>query len=121
MEVRTTVVLGATTNPKRYAYLAVHRLLAHGHHVLPVGIRKGSVGGIPIAQELPADERVHTVTLYVGPAVQEQWHEGILALSPKRIIFNPGAEHAVFEDRARSLGIEVVEGCTLVMLSTGHY
>jgi hypothetical protein len=45
----------------------------------------------------------------------------LLALEPRRIIFNPGTEHPAFAARASASGMEVVEGCTLVMLSTGTY
>ncbi|MDW8332380.1 MAG: CoA-binding protein, partial [Cyclobacteriaceae bacterium] len=39
----------------------------------------------------------------------------------KRIIFNPGTENTELEIRARRAGIEVVHGCTLVMLRTNQY
>ncbi len=79
------------------------------------------IGGLPILHEIPADDHFHTITLYMNPVLQEAWHNAILALAPARIIFNPGTEHAAFAQRAMDLGIEVVEGCTLVMLATGHY
>ncbi|MBC7126091.1 MAG: CoA-binding protein, partial [Bacteroidales bacterium] len=42
-------------------------------------------------------------------------------LKPKRLIFNPGTENPELEKLARKHGIDVVEGCTLVMLSNGTY
>ena len=45
----------------------------------------------------------------------------LLALHPKRIIFNPGAENAAFAKEAETAGIEALEACTLVMLGTGHF
>ncbi len=86
-----------------------------------VGAREGAIAGKPILTELPQGLRVHTVSLYMNPMVQEAWHDRILALRPQRIIFNPGTEHEDFARRAAGQGIEVVEGCTLVMLATGHY
>lgn len=41
-----TLVLGASDNPSRYSYRAVHSLQRHGHEVVPVGIRKGQVAGL---------------------------------------------------------------------------
>ncbi|TNE56910.1 MAG: CoA-binding protein, partial [Bacteroidetes bacterium] len=64
---------------------------------------------------------VDTVTLYVGPQRQVPYYEYILSLHPKRIIFNPGTENPELEALAEAQGIEVVEGCTLVMLSIGGY
>ena len=116
-----TLVLGASLNPSRYAHLAVLRLRSMGIPVLAVGVRTGTIGDVVIQQGLPTDRLIDTVTLYLNPVVQEQWHERVLDLRPRRIIFNPGTEHPSFAQRAKDLGIEVVEGCTLVMLATGQY
>jgi len=97
------------------------KLMAHGHEVVPVGLRSGMIGDMPILHEIPVGGHVHTITLYLNPMVQEAWHDRILAMAPERIIFNPGTEHAEFAERAAEQGIEVVEGCTLVMLGTGQY
>ena len=116
-----TLVLGATPNPDRYAYTAVHRLLQNGHEVVPVGIKKGEVGGLPILNGQPEVNDIHTVTLYVGPRHQPGWYDYVLNLNPERIIFNPGTENPEFEEMAKKKGIEPVKHCTLVMLSIGNY
>ncbi|MBL7775120.1 MAG: CoA-binding protein [Saprospiraceae bacterium] len=118
---KKTLVLGATPNPSRYAYLAMHALLRHGHAAVPVGIRAGDVAGIPIQQGMPDVPDVDTVTLYVGPERQPPYYEYLLGLKPRRIIFNPGTENPALAALAQARGIETVEGCTLVMLSIGNY
>ncbi len=118
---KKTLVLGATTNPERYAYLAVQRLLQKGHEVLPVGIKIGEVHGIPIMQGQPEVEGVDTITLYLGAERQREYYDYLLSLKPKRIIFNPGAENPKLAQLAEKQGIEIIEGCTLVMLSIGTY
>ena len=118
---KKTLVLGATTNSARYAYLAVTRLVKFGHEVIPLGIQTGEVAGIPIQHGMPAVEDVDTVTLYIGPPRQPQYYDYILSLHPKRIIFNPGTENDELAALAKTAGIETVEGCTLVMLSIGAF
>lgn len=118
---KKTLVLGATNHPNRYAYLAVHRLQHHGHELALVGVREGEVAGLPILHGTPDVSGVDTVTLYIGPARQPAYYDYILSLHPKRIIFNPGTENPELEELAEKQGIEVVEGCTLVMLSLGTY
>lgn len=118
---KKTVVLGATPNPERYAYLATRRLAQYGHEVVPVGLRKGAIGGVEIQQGQPKVEDVDTVTLYLGAERQRPVQEYILSLRPKRIIFNPGAENPELMKMANEQGIETVEGCTLVMLSIGVF
>ncbi len=119
---KKTLVIGATTNPSRYAYVAINRLRRYGHEVVAVGIDNGAVGDVPIVREKMPFNNVDTVTLYVRPAVQKESYEDyIVSLKPKRVIFNPGTENPAFEHRLRQEGIEPVEGCTLVMLAVGDY
>ncbi|HQY12539.1 MAG TPA: CoA-binding protein, partial [Ferruginibacter sp.] len=49
------------------------------------------------------------------------YYDYFLSLHPKRIIFNPGAENEELADLARANGIQPVEACTLVLLSTGQF
>ncbi len=118
---RKTVVIGASENPERYSNRAVKSLLRHEQEVVAVGLKEGEIDGVKILTGKPAIENVDTVTMYVGPAHQKDWYDYVLSLKPKRIIFNPGAENPEFEKLAEQNGIEVVEACTLVMLSIGNF
>jgi predicted CoA-binding protein len=121
MKQKKTVVLGASQNPQRYSYLAVNKLRSHGHPVRAIGRREGDLNSIPIEVGHPAIEDVDTVTLYLNPQNQVPYYDYILSLKPKRIIFNPGTENPELEDLATQNGIETMEACTLVMLSTAQY
>ncbi len=120
---KKTVIIGATPNTSRYAYMAAESLTDKGHEIVPVGIKTGVVFDKPILnlKNKPKIEGVDTVTMYIGPQHQEEWMDYIVGLSPKRIIFNPGTENPEFEQYARNKGIEVEEACTLVLLSIGAY
>jgi uncharacterized protein len=120
---KKTVIIGATNNPSRYAYMAAESLKNNGHPFVPIGIRKGEVLGNEILDisTKPAIGEVDTVTLYINPQRQTQWYDYILSLKPNRIIFNPGTENLELEEKAKQNGIETIEGCTLVMLRTGQY
>lgn len=116
-----TLVVGASTNPERYAYKAIVQLNAHKHAVAAFGLRAGTVEDVTIQTELPKNQHIDTVTLYVGPNRQAELIEPLLALKPRRIIFNPGTENAAFEDKARAAGILTEQACTLVLLATNTY
>lgn len=120
---KLTLVVGATTNTSRYAYFAADRLSDKGIPFLPIGIKSGEVFGQKILdlRSLPELHNIHTITLYIGPAHQEEWIDYLLSLKPKRIIFNPGTENPAFYQKAKAAGIEVLQACTLVMLSTNQY
>ena len=118
-----TVIIGATTNPSRYAFLAAETLDRYKIEFVPIGRRKGEVLGRTILdiRTQPKVMDVHTVTLYIGPQHQPEWYDYILSLKPARIIFNPGAENRELEEKAIASGVEAIEACTLVMLRTGQY
>ena len=121
MKGKKTVVLGASANPSRYSNLAIGRLKAHQHPIIAIGKREGKVGDVEITTTHPEEKEVDTVTLYLNPANQKQYYDYILSLQPKRIIFNPGTENDELEELAQAKGIETMEACTLVLLSTGQY
>jgi predicted CoA-binding protein len=117
-----TLILGATPNPQRYAYLAANRLVSLGHEIVNVGIKQGEVAGETILNGTPEVDDVDTVTLYVGPKNQEPYYEWLVNdVKPRRIIFNPGTENAELSMLARKAGIETEVACTLVLLSNGLY
>ena len=120
---KKTVIIGATTNPGRYAFLAARMLTEYNHEIVPVGIKDGAVFGKQILDiyDRPAIEGVDTVTLYIGPQRQSEHIDYILSLKPKRIIFNPGTENEEFITRAEKEGVEALEACTLVMLRSRQF
>lgn len=116
-----TLVLGASTKPERYAYKAIEKLIAHKHEVLVLGFRAGEVLGHSIETEKRLWEGVDTVTLYLGPARQEAYFDYVISLKPRRVLFNPGTENAVFEALLQANGIQAERACTLVLLATNQY
>jgi predicted CoA-binding protein len=118
---KKTVIIGASEHSNRYSYLAANRLVAHGHPIIPIGLKSGRVAGVNIITDHPRLDEVHTVTLYINPLRQPQYYDYLLSLKPARVIFNPGSENDELEEILTSHGIQAIEACTLVMLSTGQY
>ena len=121
MKSKKTVIIGATTNPTRYAYKAANRLVDHHHEIVPIGIKKGELVGQEIINAKPALNDVDTVTLYIGPSKQPEYYDYIISLNPKRVIFNPGTENLEFEETLEKNNIQAIEACTLVMLAANTY
>ena len=118
---KKTLVIGASEKPERYSNKAIKLLRRYGHPVVALGLRKGKVADVDIETGFPEFNDVHTVTMYIGAARQPQYYEYILKLKPERIIFNPGTENYEFEEMAEIQGVNAVENCTLVMLSSGLF
>ena len=114
------LVLGASLNPTRYAHKVALQLNRLAYDVVLVGHKPGIIDGLSIETYIP-NKSYDTVTLYLGAKYQQQYHDQLLKLKPKRIIFNPGAENSVFQKLAIQKDIEAFEACTLVMLSMGTF
>jgi predicted CoA-binding protein len=105
---KKTLILGATPDPGRYAYLAANKLVRHGHSIVNVGLKKGEVAGVPIEKPESIHHDIDTITLYVGT----------YNLPP---LFDYILENSELRKKANEQGIETLYACTLVMLSTGQY
>ncbi|MFM2229247.1 MAG: hypothetical protein RL607_505 [Bacteroidota bacterium] len=116
-----TVILGASSNPDRYSYRALQRLLKYHHEVIAIGRKAEVVEGVPIQTGLPEVTAVDTVTLYLNPTHQQAYYTYIIAMKPRRVIFNPGTENPVFYAQLIQHQIQVEVACTLVLLATNQY
>lgn len=118
---KKTLIIGASTNPQRYSFLAANRLVNHGYPIVMLGLKEGQVADNQIQTGKPILNDIDTVTLYIGPGHQPEWYEYVINLHPKRVIFNLGTENKEFEQLLKKEGIEVLEACTLVLISIGAY
>lgn len=118
---KTSVVIGASPNPRRYSYKAIELLRSAYFDVVALGIRAGDVADISIRLDRPDLADVDTVTLYLNPLRQLSWTDYIFSLKPRRVIFNPGTEHIEFEQALNKKGIIAERACTLVLLRTEQY
>ena len=116
------VVMGASPKPNRYSFKAMQRLREHGHEPLPVNPAYDEILGMKCfrrVDEVPAP--IDTITVYLGKRRSDPLIDTITTSGARRIILNPGAENDALARSARDKGIEVIEGCTLVMLSVGTF
>jgi hypothetical protein len=118
----TVAVLGASPKEHRYSFKAVRMLKEHGYDPRPVHPAGHTVDGIAGVTSLSdLEPPIDTITCYVNAGISGGEYDRMLALKPRRVIFNPGAENKKLATRLTEAGIEVVEACTLVMLSTDQF
>jgi predicted CoA-binding protein len=122
MSAQVVVILGASVKPERYANKAQLLLMKHGYKVIPVHPLQKEIAGVPVVKNLTEiTGRVDTVTVYLNPEVSKGVANDLIALRPRRVIFNPGTESPELESLLRNQGILVEEACTLVLLGTGQF
>ncbi len=118
---KRTLILGASSNPERYAYKAAESLLKHGHEIELLGLRPDTIFNQTIQTEKIQFNDIDTVTLYVGPKNQAVYYDYVIAVKPKRVLFNPGTENPEFQELLKKNEIAYEEACTLVLLATDQY
>jgi predicted CoA-binding protein len=116
-----TLVIGASINPERYAYKAIHLLVKHEIEVVPMAVKPGFVANLLIVSPLIVQIDIHTITLYISASKQESYYDFILKINPKRVLFNPGTENPKLAKLLNEKGILWENACTLVLLSTNQY
>lgn len=121
MERKTTLVIGASSNERRYSNMAVQLLNDRGHNVYAFAMRSGMINNIEIKTDWPQKGSIDTIAMYVSPDRQADLYNKIISLAPKRIIFNPGTENNELAEKLKNADIEVVMNCTLIMLRGGIY
>lgn len=116
-------VIGASSDTSRYAYKAMEMLEEYGHRPVPVHPREENVRGHKVIHNLGelSNQKIDTITVYVNPAISDKYEKDMIAVKPKRVIFNPGAENPKLAKSLEANGIEVENACTLVLLRTGQY
>lgn len=115
-------IIGASPKPARYSYRAMQSLKEHEHQVYLVNPAYGEIEGKPVFKEVnKIPEAIDTITMYISGDKCRNLESDIVEKKPKRVIFNPGSECGNLKDALSQAGIEVVEACTLVLLSTGQF
>ncbi len=115
-------ILGASNNPSRYSYKAQIQLAKHEHIVYPVSLHNDKILNTKSYRSLKdIDHKIDTVTVYINPVHLRHTIDDILALHPRRVIFNPGSESTEEMGQLKKAGITVQTACTLVLLSTNQF
>lgn len=116
-----TLVFGASLKPERYSNLAIKRLENHDKNTVAFGLKEGFVGSVKITKNLDELTNIDVVTLYLNSERQKEYYETIVAMKPKKVIFNPGTENNEFYEILLDNNIKAEIACTLVLLATGQY
>ena len=115
-------IIGASNKLNRYSNKALKLLKEKGHAVFPIHPRLEEIEGIKVLKSLKdISDKVDTITLYVAQNTSSMMLDDIIDVFPSRIIFNPGAENPDLFQKAQEKGIDVINACTLVLLSTRQF
>jgi predicted CoA-binding protein len=112
---RTIAVIGASADRRKFGNKAVRAFHAHGETVVPVNPHESVVEGLtayPSVLAVPG--RIDMATMYVPPEVGERLLDELAQKGVGEVWLNPGSESDALIARARALGLNVIEACSIV-------
>lgn len=112
-------ILGYSDNPERYSFKAYELLVEHKHKAIKINPLISEYKSLQDA--IIKEGEPETLTIYIKPEISTLLSEEIIKSHPQRVIFNPGTENPELMTKLSQAGIEVVQGCTLIMLKTGQF
>ena len=114
---KTVAILGASTDRTKFGNKAVRAYAQSGYRVFPVNPREASVEGLSAYASIrDVPERPDVVSVYLPPPVTLKLLPDIAQRGCGELWLNPGAESDEILATAESLGLEVVQACSIVSL-----
>lgn len=114
----TAVIIGASTDRRKFGNKSVRAHLHAGYDVFPVNPHAEAIEGIPAhpaLSDVPLDH-VDRISVYLPPAVGVTLLSEMAQLSPHQVWFNPGSADEALLLAASEIGLPVIDGCSIVDL-----
>lgn len=112
---KTVAIVGASSNRQKFGNKALRAFREAGYRVIPITPRHATVEGEPAyATVLDYPGPIDLATVYVPPEVGETLLEGLAAKGIAEVWFNPGSESDALIARARALGVQPIEACSII-------
>jgi predicted CoA-binding protein len=118
MTKRTIAIIGASQDRNKFGNKAVRAYAHQGYDVFPVHPTADAIEGIPVYRtvlDTPVLE-LDRISIYLSPEASAKILEEIARKPAREVWFNPGADTPEVLAKARSLGMNVVSGCSIVDL-----
>jgi uncharacterized protein len=121
---RTVAVIGASADRRKYGNKAMRAYLQQGYTVIPINSHESEVEGHrAYASVLDVPGEIDMATLYVPARSGLQVIEDIAKKGVAEVWLNPGADDDEVVSRARELGLNTIQACSIIAIgeSPGRY
>jgi predicted CoA-binding protein len=108
-------IIGASNDRTKYGNRAVRAYQAQGWTVYPVNPKESTIEGLPSFRsvaDLPGP--VDRASLYLPPEVGISLLPAIATRGTKELWVNPGAGSPALLARAKQLGLDAIEACSII-------
>jgi predicted CoA-binding protein len=112
----TVAILGASSDRSKYGNKSVRAHQKMGYTVYPVNPKGGEIEGLPVYRtlaEVPPG-KLDRISVYLPPAVGLQALDEVAARGRGELWLNPGSDSPEVVERARFLGLNVIQACSIV-------
>ncbi len=112
---RRVAVIGASADRRKYGNKALRAFVAGGYDVYAVNPHETTIEGLTAyrsVRDIPGP--IDMATMYVPPDVGESILAEIAERQIAEVWLNPGSESPALLARARALGLNVIEACSIV-------
>jgi predicted CoA-binding protein len=112
---RSIAVIGASPDRRKFGNKCVRAYLKGGWQVFPVNPNYEEVEGLQCYHDvthIPQD--VDRVSVYLPPAVGKGILDELCQLQHQELWLNPGAADQELVDTAKRLGLNPIQGCSIV-------
>jgi len=112
---KTVAVIGASSNRTKFGNKALRAFEAQGYAVLAINPNEREVEGHrTYASVLDVPGPIDMATVYVQPDQGVKVMEELARKGVGEIWLNPGADEHAVVDRARTLGLHVIQACSIL-------
>ena len=114
----TVAILGASANPAKYGNISIRAHLRLGYEVYPVHPHESQIEGLRVYSrlgEIPI-QRIDRISVYLPPATLLPLLDQIASMDHQQLFLNPGTESAEVLQRAKELGLDPIQACSIVDL-----
>ena len=108
-------VVGASSDRRKFGNKAVRAFARQGYDVKPVHPTEKTIEGLAAFRSVAdVPGPIDRVSLYVPPEIGIRLLDAIAAKRPREFWVNPGAESPALLARARALGLEPIQACSIM-------
>ena len=112
---KTVAVIGASANRRKYGNKALRAFAQQGYTVIPVNTHEAEVEGHRAYRSvLDIPGPIDMATLYVPAASALVVVEELARKGVAEVWLNPGADDDDVVERARGLGLNVIQACSIM-------
>jgi uncharacterized protein len=114
---KTVAVIGASSNRDKFGNKALRAFANRGYTVIPINPTESEVEGYKTyASVLDVPETIDLATVYVPPRFGVRVMEQLAQKGVKDVFLNPGADGREVVDRARELGLNPMQACSIIAI-----